>query len=266
MSAALAHRPYDEYVEFCEGIYRLSGIDLLLYKRGQMERRLRTLAERRGFGPLRDYLDALGRDAEELDTFLDRVTINVSQLWRNPEQWDLIGRKVVPDLASGGRIRIWSAGCSYGAECYTIAGVCLESAPQARLEIRGTDIDPRMIERAKAGVFSADDTRTVPAASLSRWFEPTADGGAKANAKLRSSVTFDRDNLLTMRVTPASYDLVMCRNVVIYFTEDVRDDLHARLASALRPGGYLLVGSTERVASPAQLGLELAHPFVYRKA
>ena len=267
MSAALAHRePYDEYIEFCEGIHRLSGIDLLQYKRGQMERRLRTLAERRGFGPLGDYLAVLGRDAEELDRFLDRVTINVSQLWRNPEQWEMLGRHVVPDLAAAGRIRVWSAGCSYGAECYTVAGVCLESAPQARLEVRGTDIDPRMIERARAAVFSAEDARTVPAASLGRWFEGTADGGVKANARLRSTVSFDRDNLLTMRVPAASYDLVMCRNVVIYFTEEVRDALHARLASTLRPGGYLLIGSTERVSSPAQLGLELAHPFVYRKA
>ena len=86
MSAAAHH--YDEYVEFCEGVRRLSGIDLLQYKRGQMERRLRTLAERRGFAPLSDYLAVLGRDADELDRFLDRVTINVSQLWRNPEQWD----------------------------------------------------------------------------------------------------------------------------------------------------------------------------------
>jgi len=263
MSAA-AHG-YDEYVDFCEGIRRLVGIDLLQYKRGQMERRLRTLAERRGFAPLRDYLAVLNRDAEELDRFLDRVTINVSQLWRNPEQWDLLGRKVVPELASNGRIRIWSAGCSYGAEAYTIAAVCMERSPGTRVEVRGTDIDPRMIERAKAGVFSSDDARTVPPASLDRWFERTPDG-VRAKDTLRGVVSFDRDDLLVMRMPPAAYDLVMCRNVVIYFTEDVRDNLHARLASALRPGGFLLVGSTERVSSPAELGLELVHPFVYRKA
>ena len=133
MSAALAHRePYDEYIEFCEGIHRLSGIDLLQYKRGQMERRLRTLAERRGFGPLADYLAVLGRDAEELDRFLDRVTINVSQLWRNPEQWAMLGRHVVPELAAAGRIRVWSAGCSYGAEClHGRRGLPRERAPGA---------------------------------------------------------------------------------------------------------------------------------------
>lgn len=264
MSAAAHH--YDEYVDFCEGVRRLSGIDLLQYKRGQMERRLRTLAERRGFAPLKDYLAVLDRDSDELDRFLDRVTINVSQLWRNPEQWAMLGKTIVPELAAAGRIRAWSAGCSYGAESYTVAAVCYEVAPTTRVEVRGTDIDPRMIERARAGAFSAEDARTVPPASLERWFERTAGGGVQANAKLRSAVTFDRDDLLTMRVPPASYDLVMCRNVVIYFTEEVRDGLHERLASALRPGGYLLVGSTERVTAPAQLGLALEHPFVYRKA
>lgn len=264
-AAASAFEPYDEYVDFCHGIQRLAGIDLLQYKRGQMERRLRTLAERRGFAPLRDYLALLSRDAEELDRFLDRVTINVSQLWRNPEQWEMLGRAVVPELASTGKIRIWSAGSSYGAEAYTVAAVCLERSPGARVEVRGTDIDPRMIARAKEGVFSLDDARSVPPASLERWFERVPDG-VRANQQLRGLVSFDRDDLLRMRMPTAAYDLVMCRNVVIYFTEDVRDDLHARLASALRPGGFLLVGSTERVSSPAELGLELVHPFIYRKA
>ncbi len=124
-----------------------------------------------------------------------------------------------------------------------------------------------MIARARAGVFSAEDARTVPPASLERWFERTADGGVQANAEApRRGLASTSGDLLTMRVPPTAYDLVMCRNIVIYFTEDVRDALHERLAAALRPGGYLLVGSTERVSSPAQLGLEPAHPFVYRKA
>jgi len=256
---------YDEYVDFCEGVRRIAGIDLLQYRRGQMERRLRTLAERRGFAPLADYLAVLGRDTEELDRFLDRVTINVSQLWRNPEQWDVVGREVVPELAATRRIRVWSAGCSYGAESYTAAAICLENAPHARIEVHGTDIDPRMIERAPAGLFSEDDARSVPAASLERWFEPIA-GGFRANEELRGAVSFHVGNLLSMRVPAGAYDLVLCRNVVIYFTEGVRNDLHRRLAAALRPGGYLLVGSTERVSSPSELGLALGHPFIYRRA
>jgi chemotaxis protein methyltransferase CheR len=255
----------DDYVRFCEGIRALVGLDLSQYKRGQMERRLRTFAQRLGFSALPDYLAVLRKDKVELDRFLDRVTINVSQLWRNPEQWAMLGRSVVPQLAERGRIRIWSAGCSYGAECYTIAAVCLESAPNAQIEVRGSDIDPRMLERAEAGVFSLDDARTVPAASLKRWFD-SAPGGWQAKPELRKRITFEQSDLLAMRVPPQRYDLVLCRNVVIYFNEDVRDQLHARLASSLVAGGYLVVGSTERLAEPGALGLTLAHPFTYRKA
>jgi chemotaxis protein methyltransferase CheR len=254
----------DDYVDFCVGINRLVGIDLLQYKRGQMERRLRSFAERRGTARLTEYLTVLRDDATELERFLDRVTINVSQLWRNPEQWATLGRSVVPELAKNGRIRIWSAGCSYGAEAYTIAAVCIEHAPGVRVEVNGTDVDQRMVERARKGVFSVDDARTVPAASLDRWFERVADGW-QARPELQKTVSFDRGDLLTMRFPTAAYDLVLCRNVVIYFTEDVRDALHGRLATSLRGGGYLVVGATERVAAASEIGVELTAPFTYRK-
>ena len=96
MSAALAYHQHDDYIEFCDGLKRLAGIDLAHYKRGQMERRLRTFAERRGVKTLTEYLGLVRNDAGELDQLLDRLTINVSQLWRNPEQWAVLGRSVVP--------------------------------------------------------------------------------------------------------------------------------------------------------------------------
>jgi chemotaxis protein methyltransferase CheR len=255
----------DDYVDFCEGIKKLTGLDLLQYKRAQMERRLRSFAERMGSPLLGDYLTVLQRDPSELDRFLDRVTINVSQLWRNPEQWTALSRHVVPELAKEGRIRVWSAGCSYGAECYTVAAVCLESAGSARVTVKGTDIDTRVLARAERGHFSEEDARDAPAASLKRWFEHT-ETGWNAGAELHRVVSFERGDLLAMPVRTGAYDLVMCRNVVIYFTEDVRDSLHARLASSLRSGGYLVVGSTERITAAGELGLTLAHPFIYRKA
>jgi chemotaxis protein methyltransferase CheR len=255
----------DDYVFFCEGVRSLASLDLLQYKRGQMERRLRTFSERLGIASLGDYLVLLKRDPDELERFLDRVTINVSQLWRNPEQWTALGSKVIPQLATTGRIRIWSAGCSYGAECYTLAAVCLERAPEAKIEIKGTDIDPRMLERARAGIFSQDDVRTAPPASLSRWFERAEDGW-KAKRELRKVITFEGADLLSMKVPVEAYDMVLCRNVVIYFKEDVRDELHRRLASSLRSGGFLIVGSTERVSSIGELSLTPTQPFIYRKA
>ena len=140
MSAARA----DEYVDFCTEIQRLCRIDLSQYKRGQMERRIRTFAERRQMRRLSDYAKVLKAEPAELEAFLDRITINVSQLWRNPEQWEVLGRAVLPELARDGRIRAWSAGSSYGAEAYTLAAVAAESVPRTSVTIRGTDIDVRM--------------------------------------------------------------------------------------------------------------------------
>jgi chemotaxis protein methyltransferase CheR len=173
--SALPH-PEDDFVEFCEGVRRLAQIDLLQYKRGQMERRVRSFAARHGALALPDYLALLRADERLLGEFLDRITINVSQLWRNPDQWALLAERVLPELAQTGRIRAWSAGCSYGAEAFTLAALCRTVAPDARLEVRGTDIDLRMIERARAGRFSEDDARTAPPELLQRWFRRDGDG------------------------------------------------------------------------------------------
>jgi len=254
----------DDYLDFCEGVRRLCTIDLTQYKRNQMERRIRGFAERRGIPVLADYLRRLGSDETELDCFLDRVTINVSQLWRNPGQWTVLGEQVVPDLAREGRIRAWSAGSSYGAEAYTLAAVLCEVAPSARISITGTDIDRRMIALATAGEFNDNDARDAPPDQLERWFERMPNGW-RAGPRLRDVTRFELGDLLRLRPRRDEFDLILCRNTVIYFTEEVRDALHARLAEALRPGGYLLVGSTERVANASEIALEAVHPFTYRK-
>lgn len=254
----------DEYGAFCTAIRRLCGIDLSQYKRGQMERRIRTFAERRGLTRLQDYAAVLADSKPELEEFLDRVTINVSQLWRNPEQWDLLHRRILPEFEGKARFKAWSAGSSYGAEAYTLAAVCAEALPGVRTEIVGTDIDRRMVERARLGIFSTGDARDVPARQRSRWFSER-DGMLHADPELRARCRFEAGDLLTMRPAQQVYDLVLCRNTVIYFTPDVKDALHARLAAAVVPGGYFMVGSTERISDPAELGLEIAHPFVYRR-
>jgi chemotaxis protein methyltransferase CheR len=258
----------DDYVAFCEGIRLLTQIDLGQYKRGQMERRIRTFAQRRGTPDLLAYLAVLKGDRAELESFLDRVTINVSQLWRNPEQWRVLEREVLPELIAAaplGRMRAWSAGCSYGAEAYTLAALCRQLDGGGRAEIVGTDIDARMVERAKRGRFSDEDARTASPELLERWF--TRDGEEwQARRELQSLVRFEVGDLLRMRPRRDAYDLVLCRNTVIYFTEEVRDALHERLVASLRPGGYLVIGSTERVSRPRELDLVATHPFTYRKS
>ena len=254
----------DDYTAFCIAVTDLCGIDLLQYRRGQMERRIRVHGERRGVADLEALLALMHEDRAELELFLDRVTINVSQLWRNPDQWKLIGQRVMPELAERGRIRAWSAGSSYGAEAYTLAATALASVPGAAVSITGTDIDRRMVARAREGAFTHEDARDAPARELERFFD-RSESGWRAKPELRSLVRFEVGDLLKMEPFPGSYDLVLCRNTVIYFEEPVRDALHARLARSLRPGGYLIVGATERVSHPGPLGLASVRPFTYRK-
>ncbi|MDO8211403.1 protein-glutamate O-methyltransferase CheR [Conexibacter sp. CPCC 206217] len=258
----------DDYTSFCEGIRALTSIDLLQYKRGQMERRIRSFAQRRGESDLTVYLGLLRRDRGELEEFLDRVTINVSQLWRNPEQWTVLEREILPELiarSSAGRVRAWSAGCSYGAEAYTLAALFRQLDQRTRAEIVGTDIDRRMVERAKLGRFSDEDARSASRTVLERWFARDGDEW-QASRELRALTRFEVGDLLRVQPRREAYDLVLCRNTVIYFTEDVRDALHERLVTSIRPGGYFVIGSTERVSRPRELGLVSTHPFTYRKS
>ncbi len=254
----------DDYVEFCNFLRKLTGIDLSQYKRPQMERRLRSFYANKGIDSLTDSFHRLKTDPAHLEELLDRITINVSQLWRNPEQWEIIQRDLLPELVAHGQLRAWSAGCSYGAEAYTLATLCHLVAPGKRVTIQGTDIDQRMVERARLGLFSDDDARTAPESLLKAGFE-RIDTGWRARLELRKLTRFDQGDLLQMQLRPASYDLILWRNTVIYFSEPIRDELHGRLAQALRSGGYLVIGSTERVSTPAQFGLAMQHPFIYRK-
>ncbi len=255
----------DDYIAFCEGLRKICGIDLTQYKRPQMERRLRSFFARHGYSKLTDSLERLRGDKQLLDELLDRVTINVSQLWRHPEQWERLEHDLLKDLATGGRLRAWSAGCSYGAEAYTLAAVCSQAIPGAQVRILGTDIDHRMVARAKAGAFSAEDARSAPRPAMEKWFEQT-DAGWRAKPGLRAMTQFDVGDLLKLSPPASSYELIMCRNTVIYFADRIRDGLHSRLARALRPGGVLVIGGTERITDAASIGLAPIYPFIYRKS
>ena len=226
---------------------------------------MRSFAERRGHADLAPYLRLLAGDAAALDEFLDRVTINVSHLWRNPEQWERLRHDVLPELAGRRhaprlerRLLVRRRGLHAGRRLPPggPAGVHVDprdrhrpprgrARPARRVQRRGRP--RRAAQRRSTRFFAADGER----------WRPTAE--------LRALVSFEIGDLLRLRPPTGAYDLVLCRNTVIYFNEDVRDALHARLADALRPGGVLVVGATERVTAPEAIGLHATAPFTYAK-
>lgn len=240
------------------------GLNLDAYKRPQMERRLRANMDRCGAETFQQYYAFMQKNKALADEFLDRVTINVSELFRNPEQFDLLRTKVLPELLSRKRsLTIWSAGCSYGAEPYSLAILLNEAEPNGRHSIIASDIDDRMLARAKEGVFQDTEMRNVTKSRLMKYFKPVGNG-YMANDNIKRMIKFEKLDLLEGRFK-TNFDLIVCRNVVIYFTDETKATLYSRFVDSLRPGGYLFVGGTERITEYSNIGLENNLPFFYRK-
>lgn len=259
--------PPGDFENFCKGVKELLGVDLSLYKRKQMERRARGLASRNHAETLTEYLHMLQNDSVLLDRFMERMTITVSQLWRNNDIFEAIEQELLPELdkrADGRKLKLWSAGCSYGAEGHTLAAICLEMGNKLSRtpQIKGTDINPRMIEKAKRGHFSEEDARDAPPRLLQKYFDRVGDGWT-AKPQVRQLLQFKVEDLFASKTD--AMDLILFRNVAIHFEREKRDEVHEILAKALLPGGMLVLGSTEMIVNPAAIGLERVRPFVFRK-
>ncbi len=256
-----------DYDRFCGGIKSICDIDLAQYRQAQMERRLRTFADKSGYGDLDGYLSVLRRDVIARAAFLDHMTINVSELFRNPERFAELERDFLPPMVEkAGRrgLRVWSAGCSYGAEPYTLAIQLKEAAPKAAHELMATDIDKTILARAAEGIFTGQDLQNVSAERRARWFTALPDGKWQVSKEIRSMVRFSRLDLLKDRY-PATRDLILCRNVVIYFKDEAKERIYEHFFNALRPEGILFVGSTERVTDSATLGWTRPGTFFYQR-
>jgi chemotaxis protein methyltransferase CheR len=246
------------------GTHFAYGIDLNAYKRQQMERRIRSNMQRYNVSTFQQYYSLLQSNEAARDEFLDRITINVSELFRNLDQFDVLKKSVLPKLLAEKRdLNIWSAGCSCGAEAYTLSILLNELAPSGHHKILATDIDDKMLARCKAGVYQAHEMRSVSGARTAKYFDKQPDGYV-AKDIIRSQIKCQKHNLLDDKFD-RGFDLILCRNVVIYFTDETKTNLYTRFLGALRPGGYLFVGGTERIGNAAEIGFANDLPFFYRK-
>lgn len=234
-----------EYTYLSQKIRELLNIDLAAYKSGQMRRRLNTFVQREGDTNVVVFCKRLERDAEQLSALRDMLTINVSEFFRDRTQFDYLKSHALPELLSKrARLSLWTAACSNGQEPYSVAILLDEMTPGRGHRILATDIDPQALRRAKAGgPYVASDLRNVTKDQLRRYFNQTDEGYA-VNDSLRRRVTFQEHNLLADDF-PNGFDLVLCRNVMIYFSAEAKEQLFHRFSEALRPGGILFVGATE---------------------
>jgi chemotaxis protein methyltransferase CheR len=252
------------YEEFRRTLYARTGIDLDCYKGTQMERRLQTIMRRVGAGDLVAYAQLIARDPARLKEFQDFLTINVSEWLRNPEKWEELQQVILPELLrQSPRLKLWSAGCSNGSEPYSLSLLLHELDQAGNHQVLATDLDEEILKVARAGVYSEKDIRNLSPARRARYFEER-DGSFVLRPELKARVRFERHNLLSDPF-PVDLDLILCRNVVIYFTEEVKDELYRKFYKALRPGGILFVGGTESLLRAREFGFESVSPFFYRK-
>jgi chemotaxis protein methyltransferase CheR len=257
----------DEYSLFCGRIKQLTGIELVGYKERQMRRRLESQMARYGLRSFLAYSDLLVKDKQVLQEFLDRMTINVSEFFRNSERWVVLERKVLPALqaAAGHRtLEIWSAACSTGEEPYSLAMLLTAAFPRLRWHLRATDIDARALVKAKDGVYQLNQLSQIPERFRQRYVQVGGNDTFSISPEIKGAVDFRQHNLLN-EAYQRDLDLIICRNVMIYFTEEVKDRLYRNFAASLRPGGVLFVGSTEQIFQSREYGFKAFDSFFYQK-
>jgi chemotaxis protein methyltransferase CheR len=227
------------------------------------------------------YLALLERPTER-QLLLDEVTIQETHFFRNPPQVRALRQHVLPELlryaeGHGRRLRIWSAGCSTGEEPYSVAMMLRELLPSTAgwdVKVVATDVSGRALEAARTGRYGARAVQMATSEELTRFFVPAPDGGHEVRPEIRELVEFRHHNLVTEPVPFAPserIDLVLCRNVTIYFARDTTRALMRRLHHCLRDGGYLFLGHSETLWQVSEdfrlvaLGTGDSAAFVYRR-
>ena len=250
---------------FKDKLNRKTGIDLQLYKEQQMRRRINNLIGKTEFKSYTTYFNDVVKDKQKFADFIEYLTINVSEFFRTPDKFSKLETDVIPYLLKKtNSLNIWSAGCSIGAEPYSLSIIMKELTPGKRHRILATDLDIEIIGKAKQGIYTADELRAMRPDRKTKYFTKTPDGKFAIKPDIKSAVEFRRHNLLKDRFEN-NFDLILCRNVVIYFTEEAKSVLYTNFFKALKPGGILFVGGTESILNARQIGYTTFQPFFYQR-
>ena len=255
-----------DYEQFKKNIFNLTKIDLSSYKEKQMRRRIDTLIERNSFKDYASYAEGLKKDTKLFDEFVNYITINVSEFYRNPDQWDLMDREFIPELIRkfGKNLKIWSAACSTGDEPYSLVMAFSKHLPLNQIKIHATDLDKTVMAKAKVGLYGSKSLAGVPADLKNKYFDKVGPS-FQIHDEIKKQVEFKEHNLLK-DTYPTQQDLIVCRNVLIYFTEEAKDEVFRKFAASLKKGGILFIGSTEQIMNYKDMGYERRNSFFYEKA
>lgn len=254
-----------DYEGFKTAVFKLTSIDLNAYKEQQMKRRIDTLISRRKIAGYEEFVKALKADKELFEEFVSYLTINVSEFYRNPDQWELMDKQFIPELIQkfGKNLKIWSAACSTGDEPYSLVMALSKHIPLNQIKIIATDIDKQIIAQAKVGIYNEKSLAGIPKDLRDKYFTKIGNS-YQISDEIKSRVEFRQHNLIKDPFLDKC-DFIVCRNVLIYFTEEAKDEVFRKFNASLKTGGYLFIGSTEQIMNHRDMGYERKNSFYYEK-
>lgn len=254
-----------EYLLLRNKLYKLSNIDLNLYKSQQMQRRLKSYIENNQYTNIIQFCQALEKDSHCLNKLVEYLTINVTEFFRDNWAYLELKEKILPLLLKNkNTLKIWSAGCSFGCEPFSIAIILLELTGNDSHMILATDVDQPSLSKAIAGgPYTSDFCKQIPSQYVEKYFTQN-NGRYYVNLQVRKMVNFKRHNLLSDPFD-RNFDLICCRNVTIYLTEEAKKSLNKNFVEVLNPDGILFVGATEFIMNSGEIGLKKIGSCFYQK-
>jgi chemotaxis methyl-accepting protein methylase len=243
-----------------EKITRDSGFRCASYKDKCLRRRIAVRMRARGASTAYEYAGVLDTDPGEYERLLRSLTVNVTKFFRNPETYAAIEKQVIPELWNSGKneLRIWSAGCASGEEPYSVAILLDKYARETRSEKRlqqvdllATDIDAEVLGEAERCFYAESSLAETPLALRDHYF-PQVAGLRTMLPEVKRLVRFESDDLLAFKPPLSDVNLLLCRNVIIYFEREAQDRLFAEFHRVLAPGGYMVLGKVETLLGDAR--------------
>ena len=230
-----------------------------------MKRRIETLITKNHINSYKDYVALIKKDKEKFDQFVNFLTINVSEFYRNPEQWVILDREVFPELIKkfGKNLKIWSAACSTGDEPYSLVMALSKHIPIKQIKIIATDIDKQVLDKARMGLYNEKSIAAVPPEFKKKYFTQIGNS-YQISDEIKRQVEFKEHNLLKDPYITGC-NLIVCRNVLIYFTEEAKEEIYKKFNAALVSQGILFIGSTEQIMNYKDLNYQRKQSFFFQK-
>lgn len=240
------------------------NIDLDAYKENQLQRRIATVMKSSGATNLQEYANLIHKDEQIKRIFLDYITINVTEFFRNKEIFDefesILKDSLIPKFGS---IKIWSAACSIGPEPYSVAIILDKNNLGGNHKIIATDIDENALLKAKEGIYKEFELKNVNKNDLNRYFTVKDDNYYISN-NIKNMVSFKKHDLI-LGDYEKGYHAVICRNVTIYFKNEAKNEIYKKIYESLVPGGIFFIGATESIYNPQEFGFKKLSTFIYEK-